>query len=155
MKNNKRPLIIVSIIIILMICAAFTSRSFQNDTFYTIKVGESIVKNGIDMKDHFSIPFINRLDDVVVFNQLTEENIRFLIKNKIKKLKAKYKKKDVEIKITNHVIDEIIKLSDYEEFGARKLDKIIKDKIENVVIENIINNKFVVSIRTLDEKMIV
>ena len=55
MKNNKRPLIIVSIIIILMICAAFTSRSFQNDTFYTIKVGESIVKNGIDMKDHFSI----------------------------------------------------------------------------------------------------
>lgn len=55
MKNNKKPLIIVSILIILMICAAFTSRSFQNDTFYTIKVGESIVKNGIDMKDHFSI----------------------------------------------------------------------------------------------------
>ena len=107
------------------------------------------------LKDHFSIPFINRLDDVVVFNQLTEENIRFLIKNKLKKLKAKYKKKDVDIKINNHVIDEIIKLSDYEEFGARKLDKIIKDKIENVVIENIINNKFVVSIRTLDEKMIV
>ena len=55
MKNNKKPLIIVSILIILMICAAFTSRNFQNDTFYTIKVGESIVKNGIDMKDHFSI----------------------------------------------------------------------------------------------------
>ena len=55
MKNNKRPLIIVSILIILMICVAFTSRTFQNDTFYTIKVGESIVKNGIDMKDHFSI----------------------------------------------------------------------------------------------------
>ena len=107
------------------------------------------------LKDHFSIPFINRLDDVVVFNRLTEENIRFLIKNKLKKLKAKYKKKDVDIKINNHVIDEIIKLSDYEEFGARKLDKIIKDKIENVVIENIINNKFVVSIKTLDEKMIV
>ncbi len=55
MKNNKKSLIIVSILIILMICAAFTSRNFQNDTFYTIKVGESIVKNGIDMKDHFSI----------------------------------------------------------------------------------------------------
>lgn len=52
--KNKKPLIIASIIIIIMICAAFTVKSFQNDTFYTIKVGESILKNGIDMKDHFS-----------------------------------------------------------------------------------------------------
>lgn len=45
---------LVSIIMILLICVAFTSKVFQNDTFYTIKVGQSILKNGIDMKDHFS-----------------------------------------------------------------------------------------------------
>lgn len=39
---------------IIMICAAFTTKTFQNDTFYTIKVGESILENGLDMKDHFS-----------------------------------------------------------------------------------------------------
>lgn len=39
---------------IILICIAFTTKTLQNDTFYSIKVGESILKNGIDMKDHFS-----------------------------------------------------------------------------------------------------
>lgn len=52
--KNKKPIIIASIIMIIMLCATFTVRTFQNDTFYTIKIGESILENGIDMKDHFS-----------------------------------------------------------------------------------------------------
>ena len=52
--KNKKVMIIASVIIIIMICVAFTSKTFQNDTFYSIKVGESILKHGIDMKDHFS-----------------------------------------------------------------------------------------------------
>ena len=38
----------------LIISYLLTHKVFQNDTYYTIKVGESIFKNGIDMKDHFS-----------------------------------------------------------------------------------------------------
>lgn len=53
MKHQKK-FIIASLIMIAMICAAFTVKIFQNDTFYTIKVGESILENGLDMKDHFS-----------------------------------------------------------------------------------------------------
>ena len=52
--KNKKTFIIASIIMIIMICAAFTVKTFQNDTFYTIKIGESILEHGIDMKDHFS-----------------------------------------------------------------------------------------------------
>lgn len=37
-----------------LICISFSRRTLQNDTFYTIKIGKSILKNGIDMKDHFS-----------------------------------------------------------------------------------------------------
>ncbi len=55
MKKNNKILFIISIIIIIIICIAFTEKEFQNDTFYTIKVGESILKRGLDMKDHFSI----------------------------------------------------------------------------------------------------
>lgn len=54
MNREKKALIITSIIMIILICTAFTIKTFQNDTFYTIKVGESIIKNGIDMQDHFS-----------------------------------------------------------------------------------------------------
>lgn len=52
--KNKRPLIIASIVMIIMLCLAFTIKTFQNDTFYTVKVGEAILEHGIDMKDHFS-----------------------------------------------------------------------------------------------------
>ncbi len=52
--KNKKLMFIVSIVIVILISIAFTSKTFQNDTFYTIKVGQSILKNGIDMKDHFS-----------------------------------------------------------------------------------------------------
>lgn len=51
---KKKSLLVVSILIIIAICIAYTPRSFQNDTFYTIKIGKLVMKNGIDMKDHFS-----------------------------------------------------------------------------------------------------
>ena len=50
---KKFRILVISIIIIL--CIVFTKKVFQNDTFYTIKLGELILNNGIDMLDHFSI----------------------------------------------------------------------------------------------------
>lgn len=52
--KKKLPMILASILIIILLCVAFTAKTFQNDTFYTIKVGESILENGIDMKEHFT-----------------------------------------------------------------------------------------------------
>lgn len=112
---------------------------------------ESVVTK---LKDVFSIPFINRIDNIVVFNKLGENTIKKLIQNKIKDLKNKYLKKNVKIKIEKQVIDQIVKLSNYNEFGARKLDKIIKDKIENIIIDDIIDDKSNVTIKSIMEKKV-
>lgn len=45
---------IIAIILIAIFCIAITPVELQNDTFYTIKIGELITNNGIDMQDHFS-----------------------------------------------------------------------------------------------------
>ena len=45
---------ILAIVLITIFCIAIAPVSLQNDTFYTIKVGEHIIQNGIDMKDPFS-----------------------------------------------------------------------------------------------------
>ena len=45
---------ILAIVCIILFCAVLTPITFQNDTFYTIKIGEHIVNNGIDMQDPFS-----------------------------------------------------------------------------------------------------
>ena len=107
------------------------------------------------LKENFSVPFINRIDNVILFNKLTEENIHTLIKIKLEGVKQKYQKKGINVRIGNGVIKEISEQSNYMEFGARKIDKIIKQKLENIIIENIINNIKNVNIKTIKEKSMV
>ena len=121
----------------------------SNIGFDEINVGFN--KNNDDLtklKEYFSISFINRIDNIISFNRLTEENIKKIIDVKIRNLFNKYK--NIKIKIENNVIDDIVKLSNYNEFGARKIDKIIKDKLENIIIDKIIDNKKSVNIKTLE-----
>ena len=92
------------------------------------------------LKENFSIPFINRIDNIIIFDNLKKEHIQKLIEKKLFDIKRKYLK-NIEFKIDDKVIEEIIEEINYKEFGARKIDKIIKDKIENQIIDNIINKK--------------
>ena len=52
--NKKIISILIYIIFISVFCFAIVPKALQNDTFYTIKIGELIKNNGIDMMDHFS-----------------------------------------------------------------------------------------------------
>ena len=60
MKENKIKIssnikfTILAVVLIAIFCIAITPVSLQNDTFYTIKIGEHITQNGIDMQDPFS-----------------------------------------------------------------------------------------------------
>lgn len=109
---------------------------------------ESTVLN--ELKNELSLPFVNRIDNIILFNHLTEENIRNIIKNKINVLKKKYA--NVTIKIGKNAVNEIVELSNYYDFGARKVDKIIKSKLENVIIDSILDNKSTVFITSLKKK---
>ena len=91
------------------------------------------------LKEVFNIALINRIDNIIKFNNLTEQDINKIIKKEINNLKQQYK--DIKIDISNSIIDEITRESNYQEFGARKISKIIKDKLENLIIDNIIDNK--------------
>ena len=55
MKNKKKICFeIMAIVLIAIFCISLTPKTLQNDTYYTIKIGELIKNNGIDMMDHFS-----------------------------------------------------------------------------------------------------
>ena len=107
--------------------------------------------NERQLKETFSIPFINRVDNIVTFNRLNEDCIEKIINKKFNKLRKKYKNN--KIKISKNVVSEIMKLSDYYEFGARKLDKIIKNKIESIIINGILNDEENINIKTVKEKV--
>lgn len=54
LKKKRKNFLIMFIIWICILGASFIKKTLQNDTFYTIKIGELIMNNGIDMMDHFS-----------------------------------------------------------------------------------------------------
>ena len=55
-KNDKTKIKfnVMAIILIAIFCISIAPVTLQNDTFYTIKIGEYIINNGIDMHDPFS-----------------------------------------------------------------------------------------------------
>jgi len=104
-----------------------------------------------NLKEYLNIEFINRIDSIITFNELSKDNIIKIVEKYIKNLKNKYKKKDISVSINKQVILDIVKLSNYEEFGARQIDKIIKDKIESHIIDKILLGENKVTIKSIIE----
>ena len=100
------------------------------------------------LNENFSIPFMNRVDKIVEFNYLSREDILKIINLKLKDLRKKYKNK-IDIGINEDIGNEILKLSNYKLYGARKIEKIIKDSIEAQIIDGIINDDKEVFIHNL------
>ena len=88
------------------------------------------------LQEKLPVALINRIDNIIIFNNLTKNDITKIIKNKLEHLKQKYS----EFKYSNSLIDEIVELSNYKEYGARKINKIIETKLENLIIDRIISN---------------
>ena len=93
-----------------------------------------------------STAFVNRINKVLYFNNIDEENIKKIIKNKIKEMRKKYQKYNIRINVGKNIINEIMKDIDYYQYGARKINKVLEDKIDNMVINGIINNKKIIKI---------
>ena len=102
-----------------------------------------------ELKQILSKEFLNRINHIVIFNSLTKKNIEKILNKKINKLRVIYSTKSaIDIKISKKIINSIIEESEYSTFGARRIDKIIEEKIDNLVIDSIIAGKKEVKITT-------
>ena len=143
-KNSKGKIVRFDNVVIIMT---------SNVGFHEINVGFNNKNTKISrLNDSFSIPFMNRVDKVICFNSLNEEDILKIIKMNLKKFKEKYSDK-IKVKVSREVENEILNLSNYEEYGARKIAKIIKDKIETIVIDKIIDGKSEIYIKNLKQEV--
>ena len=126
----------------------------SNIGFDEIHVGFNSKRNNIinsKLNEFFNTSFINRIDNTIIFNELKENTIRELINKKLNEIKTKYKKLSVNVRINNNVINEIIDKSNYKEYGARKIDKIIENDIDSIIIDNLINDNKNINIKTIKE----
>ena len=93
------------------------------------------------MKQHFRPEFVNRIDEIVVFNALGAEAIHKIARIQIAKLAARVASQDVTLEVTDAAVDEIAKVGFDPLYGARPLKRAVQDRIENGVARLLLEGK--------------
>ena len=103
---------------------------------------ESVKDKVLDaLKDQFRPEFLNRLDDILVFDVLTEENIKNIVNIQVDVVKKRLQEKEIELVISDAVLTELAKEGYSPQYGARPLKRLIQTKILNPVATMMISNK--------------
>lgn len=92
-----------------------------------------------DLKKTFKPEFLNRLDDIIVFNQLNQNDIEEIAKRMLKSLKKRTADLGIELDFTDNAITELAKEGFDKTYGARPLRRAIQSKIEDRLSELILD----------------
>jgi ATP-dependent Clp protease ATP-binding subunit ClpC len=91
-----------------------------------------------ELSKFFAPEFLNRIDDIVIFNSLKKEDIDKIVKLELDKLINRLDSMKYKVSYEQSVIDLISKVGFDEQYGARPLKRAIQDKIEDLISEKIL-----------------
>jgi ATP-dependent Clp protease ATP-binding subunit ClpC len=94
-----------------------------------------------ELSKFFAPEFLNRIDDVVIFNSLNKDNIDKIVKLEIDILVKRLKSMKYNFTYENSIIDLISKVGFDEIFGARPIKRAIQNKIEDLISEKILTGE--------------
>lgn len=92
-----------------------------------------------DLKRTFKPEFLNRLDDIIVFNQLDEDDIKEIARRMLKSLQKRTEDLGITLRFTDDAIDELAREGFDKIYGARPLRRAIQSKIEDRLSELILD----------------
>ena len=95
------------------------------------------------LKQQFNPEFLNRIDDVILFNSLDTETLKKIITIEMNKLNSRLTEKNYKITFDKTVINRIFELNSQEEYGARPLKRIIQNLCEDFLSEEILKGNIV------------
>ncbi|MEE9362147.1 MAG: ATP-dependent Clp protease ATP-binding subunit [Cellulophaga sp.] len=100
---------------------------------------KSVIENAL--KKAFAPEFLNRIDDVIVFNPLEKEDIHKIIDIELRKLFARIRDIGYNLNLTDKAKDYIADKGFDKQYGARPLKRAIQKYIEDALAEEIVNSK--------------
>ena len=116
---------------------------------------KSIIQKSL--KQQFNPEFLNRIDDIILFNALNETTLKKIVQIEIGKLNNRLKDKNYKVTFDKSVITKIFELNSQEEYGARPLKRIIQNLCEDFLSEEILKGNIkeneAVTIKYKDEKL--
>ncbi|MGA1776792.1 MAG: ATP-dependent Clp protease ATP-binding subunit [Flavobacteriaceae bacterium] len=107
------------------------------------KAQSSEIEKGViekELKKTFSPEFLNRIDDIIVFNSLEKKDIRKIVDIELVKLIHRIEDLGYAIEISDKAKDFIAEKGFDSKYGARPLNRAIQKHIEDLIAENVVNN---------------
>jgi ATP-dependent Clp protease ATP-binding subunit ClpC len=94
-----------------------------------------------ELKNFFTPEFLNRVDEIVVFNPLKEEEIKMIVDIELQKLLDRLTKMGYTININDEVRSHISKIGFDEKYGARPIKRAIQEQIEDLISEEVLRKR--------------
>jgi ATP-dependent Clp protease ATP-binding subunit ClpC len=130
----------------------FSSNSYSNEEAKK----QMLMK---EMKNFFSPEFVNRIDDTIVFNSLSQEDIKKITDIELKKLVARLVDMKYNISYDDSLVEYLSKIGFDELYGARPLKRAIQDKVEDLLSEEVLTGKMIEGktylIKVVNEEVVV
>ncbi len=94
-----------------------------------------------ELRSTFKPEFINRIDEIIIFNSLSKSVIYQILEKIIAEIESRLSDKKIKIVLTNNAKEYIIENSYDEKYGARPIKRYVSRNIETLIAENIIEDK--------------
>ena len=94
-----------------------------------------------ELRSTFKPEFINRIDEIIIFNSLTKDVVYDILNKIIKDIEYRLKDKNIKIDVTNKAKEFIVNASYDEKYGARPIKRYVQRNVETLIAEAIINDK--------------
>lgn len=114
-----------------------TGIGFKSDNIQNEEAKKSILLK--EMKKHFLPEFLNRIDDTIVFNNLTIDNIKNIVKIELDKLFARTSASGYDLNYDDSIINNLATIGFDPLYGARPMKRAIQDNITDYITEEIIS----------------
>jgi ATP-dependent Clp protease ATP-binding subunit ClpB len=112
----------------------FSTNEEKNNEYNLVK--EKVFSS---LKDFFRPEFMNRLDDIIIFDILSKDAIRKIVDIQIDLVKDRLKGKEIDLQLSPKALDYLAKEGYNPQYGARPLKRLIQDKILNHIASLIIS----------------
>tara|TARA_B100000575_G_scaffold293373_1_gene304565 strand:- start:312 stop:2861 length:2550 start_codon:yes stop_codon:yes gene_type:complete len=106
-----------------------------------------------ELKKIFSPEFLNRVDDIVIFNALEKKEIRKIVEIELTKLLKRIDNLGYKIEISNSAKDFLVEKGFDRKYGARPLNRAIQKYVEDLLAENVVTNKIKEGDKILIDKL--
>jgi ATP-dependent Clp protease ATP-binding subunit ClpC len=110
--------------------------STSSSTQQKYEVRKSIIQKSL--KQQFNPEFLNRIDDIILFNSLDKEVIEKIIQVELDKLSKRLKEKNYNITFDKTVVARVAELNTQEDYGARPIKRIIQNLCEDFLSDEIL-----------------